>query len=122
MTSPSLLNLDDFVSTPIKTITIAGVSYPAEDLSVEQYVARVKENRSVDGNASEPEKIDHLIWTIRGIFPTLPEEVCRKLKLSQLNKLIGFALKTPDDIATKVRENTAPVEETSESESTSGNG
>lgn len=98
-----LLNLDDFVPD-VKVIKLQGVDHEMVELTVEQYLGKLREAQKVkDEDLTVDQQIDRTIEMIREAFPTIPVEALKALSLTKLTILLDFMLKTPEAIEAETR-------------------
>jgi hypothetical protein len=86
-----LLNLDDLAKVE-KSLKLKGKKYPIVELSVENFIAAMKEAEELDakGDLKLHENIARTVQHIARVIPTLPEEDIRGLTVPQLTALVAF--------------------------------
>ncbi len=110
--STDILNLDDLTEDPnAKILKLDGEEHRAEEMTVEAYINRVKRSKRVNPDAPMDEQIEETIVLLTEVFPTLSPKRLRSMKLSQLGRIVEFALAAPKDLAKRAEE-----------QATSGNG
>lgn len=105
MSSPKLLNLDDF-ATAQKVVTIDGVQHEMRELTVQEFIdkaAEARKNQTATESLTIDQQTDKAIEMVTDAFPTIPVERLRKLKLSQLTVLLDFMFKAPEQIEAEAK-------------------
>jgi hypothetical protein len=109
-----VLNLDELSSDKRKTLRVDGKDHESAELTVQQYIDRVRRSKSIPTDASMDVQIEETVVLLDSVFPTVTKDRFGKMPLSHLNKIIEFALQAPEEIA-------ANVEKASEEETAAGN-
>jgi hypothetical protein len=93
-----VLNLDALAGQIEKSITVNGVEYMVEEMSVQDFILASKEAETL--KASDPiANLESWMTHIRRVIPSLPEEELRKLKLPHLMLVMQFVTSTIEDEA-----------------------
>lgn len=107
-----ILNIDDLATSDTKQLKLDGVVHKAAELSVQDYIDRVKRSRDLPEDASIDVKIAETVKLLASIFPSISEERFRKLPLTHLSKIVQFSLDPPEAIAAEAEKQAAAEEGT----------
>jgi hypothetical protein len=88
-----ILNLDELAKVT-RAVTIKGVTYKIEEMSVEGFIAYSQEVKKLEEKQkqvglTEADHIHSMISTIRLAMPECPEDVLQGLKIPQLTALVS---------------------------------
>lgn len=93
-----VLNLDSLAAKIEKSITLDGVEYMVEEMSVEDFILASREAETLKD--SDPvANLESWVTHIRRVIPSLPEEKVRKLKLPHLMLVMQFVTSTIEEEA-----------------------
>lgn len=95
-----ILNLDDLpTSTPLRQITLKGVTYDVLEMSVEGFIETNLAADRLEGVTDLQIQLDETVASILRACPTVPREVLTKLPLEKLGVLAQFirGLFDPDE-------------------------
>jgi hypothetical protein len=85
-----ILNIDNFASKEKRQLTIAGVSYPVEEMSVENFIQTTRAAEKLSGEESIATQVEATIDMICRSVPGIDNAVLTKLSLSQLQTIVTF--------------------------------
>lgn len=86
-----VLNLDDLETSVERSVVVGGKTYMMEAFSVEDFINQMKEIEEIgDKVPSASEMMETTLKMIQRAFPTMPNEVLRKLKTHQIDALYEF--------------------------------
>lgn len=100
------LNIEALAQTN-RTLTIAGVEYPVEEMTVENFIETTKAADRLGENPTYREQIDATIEMIMRSVPSVPREVLMKLGLSHLSAIVKFIRGDLDEEVSEKRDGTA---------------
>lgn len=86
----TLLNLDSITKVQ-RELRLEGVSYPVNDISVDDFIATSLEaKRLVENDASMVEHIEASVGLIKRAIPSLPESIIRKQSIDAMSMIVTF--------------------------------
>ncbi len=96
------LNLDEYVPDE-KIITLGGVKHSMREITVEEYIAKVKAARDVvEADLTVDQQVEKTIEMIVEAFPTMTPALLKPLTLSQLTLILDFIMAKPEEIERQV--------------------
>lgn len=110
-----ILNLDELAQAK-KQFTLSGKTYTVKEMTVEEYVKRLKESEALKESENgkeqtDAEKTESAVKMILDSVEGIEASAIRGLNLNQLVKLIEFITSTPEDLEAKAKadaDNSAP--------------
>lgn len=85
-----ILNIDNFASKEKRVLTIAGVDYPVEEMSVENFIQTTRAAEKLSGEESVATQVEATIEMICRSVPGIDNKMLTKLSLSQLQTIVTF--------------------------------
>lgn len=87
-----ILNIDAF-SDPKREVTLGGVTYPVQEISVQEFIDNLKASESLEKEGSTltlVESFEEGVKAIKQAVPTMPEATIRSLKLAAMTAVLRF--------------------------------
>lgn len=87
-----ILNIDAFAKTD-RQISLAGKTYPVEELSVQEFIDNMKAAEALEkegADVSLSKSFEQAVAAVKQAIPTLPEAEIRKLKLPAMTAVLRF--------------------------------
>jgi hypothetical protein len=85
-----VLNLDKFVGAEKRQLVIGGVSYPVDEMTVENFIATTKAADAIKDTDSVAVQLDATIDMIVRSVPSLTRDALDGLSLAQLQAIVAF--------------------------------
>lgn len=86
----NVLNLDEIETGLERTVVLGGKSYPLKPMSVEDYIAQLKDAQAAEKEQDTVKLFELMVNSVGRAFPTMKEAVVRKMTVAQLQKLMAF--------------------------------
>lgn len=88
-----VLNIDSLVQVQRK-VTVGGVSYAIEEIEVQKFIDNLAAAEALEAAPGDPDTLSvsftKAVTSIQESIPTMPIEVIRKFKLSQMTAVLQF--------------------------------
>ena len=104
-----VLNLDSLART-VRTLTIAGVDYEVQEMTVENFIETDKAAAKLKKDAPLHEQIDASINMILRSIPTLTEADLKRRPLAQLSTILKFINGELDEAKSEPEQNGEEVD------------
>lgn len=86
-----ILNLDTLpTKAPKRQVTLGGVSYDVQEMSVEDFIETNLAAERLEGNTDPKAQMAEMVASVRRAVPTVPESELNKLPLEKMGVLVGF--------------------------------
>jgi hypothetical protein len=98
-----VLNIES-LEVPKKSLTLGGVDYPVEELSVENFIVTTQEAKRLEGETDHGVQMVATVDMIMRSIPTIPREKLTALSIEQLVVIVKFVQGSLEEGAAGVTE------------------
>ena len=98
----NILNFDELTTPAPKVFRYKNEDHVAADVTLQQYLDRLKMTQNVTADSPIAEQMDVMIRILTDTFPMIAVNEWRNMSLAKLNVIMDFVMKPLDDIAEQV--------------------